>query len=141
MTLDHKPVEVNLQRSRFLLLWIIAIHCFSSTALLLLGLPILFIVPLLVIILVGFYVSFRRWSNPAWQAVICDEGCWVLKGEKGVQEASLHWFYHFGQLVILGFRMGKHGKVTLSLFPDAVSAEQLRQLRQVLLLATPTSAH
>ena len=141
MTLDHKPVEVNLQRSRFLLLWIIAIHCFSSTALLLLGLPILFVAPLLVIILVGFYVSFRRWRNPVWQAVICDEGCWVLKGEKGVQEASLRWFYHFGHLVILGFRMGKHRKVTLSLFPDAVSTEQLRQLRQVLLLATPTSAH
>jgi hypothetical protein len=96
---------------------------------------------LLSIILVGFYVSFRRWRNPAWQAVTCDEGCWVLKGEKGVQEASLRWFYHFGQLVVLGFRMGKHGKVTLLLFPNAVSAEQLRQLRQVLLLATPTSSH
>jgi Membrane-bound toxin component of toxin-antitoxin system len=141
VTLDHKPVEINLKRSRFLLLWIIAIHCFASAALLSLGLPILFVTPLLVIILVGFYVSFQRWCNPAWQTVICDEGCWILKGEKGVQEVSLRWFYRFGQWVILGFRMGKHGKVTLSLFPDAVSDEQLRQLRQVLLLATPASYH
>jgi membrane-bound toxin of toxin-antitoxin system len=141
VTLDHKPVEINLQRSRLLLLWIIAIHCFASAALLSLGLSILFVAPLLAIILVGFYVSFWRWRNPAWQTVVCDEGCWVLKDEKGVQEASLRWFYHFGQLVILGFRIGKYRKVTLLLFPDAVSAEQLRQLRQVLLLATPAGSN
>ncbi|MEH6469537.1 MAG: hypothetical protein V7725_07995 [Porticoccus sp.] len=73
--------------------------------------------------------------------VTCDKSCWVLKGEEDAQEASLCWFYRFGQLIVLGFQVGKHGKVTLSLFPDAVSAEQLRQLRQVLLLVTPTRSH
>ena len=73
--------------------------------------------------------------------VTCEKGGWALKDKESMQEASLCWFYRFGQLIILGFRVGKHGKVTLSLFPDAVSAEQLRQLRQVLLLVTPTHFH
>ncbi len=117
------------------------IHCLTSAALLSLGLPILFVVPLLVIILVGFCVSFRRWRNPAWQTVICDEGCWVLKGGAGVQEVSLRWFYHFGQLMVLGFQYGKDGKVTIPLFSDGASSNQLRQLRQVLLLTTPASSN
>lgn len=93
------------------------------------------------IIFVGFLASFRRWRNPTWKMVSCDKGGWVLKGKEGTQEASLCWFYRFGQLIVLGFRVGKHGKVTLSLLPDAVRAEQLRQLRQVLLLVAPTRTH
>jgi hypothetical protein len=93
------------------------------------------------IIFVGLFVSFWRWRNPTWKMVSCDKGSWALKGKEGMQEASLCWFYRFGQLIVLGFRVGKHGKVTLLLLPDAVRAEHLRQLRQVLLLVTPTHTH
>lgn len=140
MRLDHKPVEISLRQSRLLLLWIIIVHSAAAVVLVFLKLSFMVLAPLLMIILAGFCLSYAQWCRPVWITITCNKDGWALESVEGVQPVRLHWHYRFGEILIMGFCGERLGKVAIPLLPDSANAEQLRQLRQILLLVSPADS-
>lgn len=140
MRLDHKPVEISLRQSRLLLYWIIVVHSAATVVLVFLKLSFMLLVSLLMIILAGFCLSYAQWCRTVWIKITCNKDGWTLVTVEAVQPVRLHWHYRFGELLIIGFCGERLGKVAIPLMPDSASSEQLRQLRQVLLLASRADA-
>tara|TARA_R110000822_G_scaffold159476_11_gene299287 strand:- start:10529 stop:10873 length:345 start_codon:yes stop_codon:yes gene_type:complete len=111
----------------------------ASVVLFSLGVPALFSIPLQVLVLLGLWISFRNWGYPTWKKISCDKGNWTLMNEEGMQPVSFCWFYRFGQFLVVGFKDEWNGKIAVPLLSDSANSEQLRQLRQVLLLVSPSN--
>lgn len=138
MTLDHKPVELNLKLSKYLLRWIFVIHALALFAVLILGHSLLIGFILQLAIVGNFFLTYRGWQKPLCEKIVCDNGRFsLLILGVTVEDVELRQFYFFGQLCVISFkcrdRRGCRALSPILLLPDSCDAASLRQLRQLLL--------
>ena len=138
MTHDHKPVELNLKPSKYLLRWIQVVHVLAFFAVLALGHSPSIAFTLQLAIAGSFFLSYQCWKKPRYQTILCDNGRFSLVTSGATEEkVELRQFYLFGQLCIISFKYrdsrGYRALRAIPLFPDSCDTDSLRQLRQLLL--------
>lgn len=133
MTLVPRPVELEIQPSRLLLAWLLAAHFSVFLILLIAPIPLMLSVGLAVVVCLGGYLCIHRWCKQGAQYLGWHHGIWLLRQGQLPGEVELQSYLILPGILQLVFR--RAGRChRLLIYPDSVSSEELRQLRQLLLL-------
>ncbi|WP_300319256.1 protein YgfX [Accumulibacter sp.] len=124
------PIDIELRRSRRLLLLIVALHLVAAACLLVLPWPPAPRYLLLSLVAVSAWQALRPSRIAGLRLLASGELICVLASGERVSAIVRTDTVVFSQLVVLRVRVSETGRGdSLALLPDALSAEQFRMLR------------
>ncbi len=122
-----------------MLAWILSIHILVFALLWFSPLSGWRLLVLAMVVLCGLSICLRRWRRPGFTGLCCRDGLWSLSSSQGPTPVELISYQRLFGMLLLVFRNGWR-RHSLALLPDSASADELRRLRQLLLLGRASSS-
>jgi hypothetical protein len=133
VTQDPVRVEIELDRSLLLLIWILSIHSLAACLLIVSAIPLWLKVLTIIPVLVGGAHACLMWYRQPVKRLSWTSGHWQLIYAGQREDVALQHFFILGRLLLLRFH-GSRRRHSVLVLPDSTSPANLRRIRVTLQL-------
>ncbi|HBS26799.1 MAG TPA: hypothetical protein DD827_06700 [Gammaproteobacteria bacterium] len=136
------PKVIELRTSRWLLIWLIAVHLFTALILITMPMPVIVTIGLLILIITSFFIQAlrlmgNRFTSPKIIHIQSPQQWQLTNKSRKTIVATLNHKIIFRYLIVVYLTAENGKKLVLLLSEDSMTKDQHRKLRAGLKLIAP----